>query len=262
MQFKPGLFIILFTIMFSTHADDMKTVDGSVYYRERMLLPPGAEIKVNLEDVSKMDVPAEIIATTTLAADGGPPWDFTLQYDPAGIKDTHTYALRARIEADGRLIFTSTDRIPAFAGSEAQPAKILVSRVGDKRRGGDSKTVAPGANASLINTYWKPVKLNNQAVALGAGKKELNMILVSEENRVRGFSGCNQFSGHFNRDGDQLVFKPIMSTMKACMNSMEQERRFLDALEQTTRFGINGETLSLYDSENKLLLQFKAVYLH
>jgi putative lipoprotein len=262
MQIKPGLFIILFTIIFSTHADDMTTIDGSVYYRERMLLPPGAEIKVTLEDVSKMDVPAEIIATTTLAADGGPPWNFTLQYAPSGIKETHSYALRARIEANGRLMFTNTDRIPAFASSEGQPVKILVSRVGDKRRSQDSKTVAPGVEASLTNTYWKPVKLNDQAVALGAGKKELNMVLVSEENRVRGFSGCNQFSGHFNRDGDQLVFKPIISTMKACMNGMEQEKRFLDALEQTTQFGINGETLSLYNSENNLLLQFRAVYLH
>jgi heat shock protein HslJ len=79
--------------------------------------------------------------------------------------------------------------------------------------------------ASLTNTYWKPVKLGDQAVTLGAGKKELHMVLVSEENRVRGYSGCNQFMGGFDQDGEQLKFTQIVSTMKACMEGMQQEKK-------------------------------------
>jgi len=51
----------------------MTTIEGSIWYRERMLLPANAEIKVYLEDVSRMDVAAEVIATTLLEAESGPP---------------------------------------------------------------------------------------------------------------------------------------------------------------------------------------------
>ena len=57
----------------------MKSITGQIWYRERMLLPPTAEIKVYLEDVSKMDVAAEVITMTTLSPEGGPPWKFVLE---------------------------------------------------------------------------------------------------------------------------------------------------------------------------------------
>jgi putative lipoprotein len=81
----------------------MKTIEGSVWYRERMALPPNAEIRVSLEDVSRMDVPSEVIATTSFMPQGGTPWDFTLKYDPQRLHEKGRYVLRARIEANGRL---------------------------------------------------------------------------------------------------------------------------------------------------------------
>ncbi len=87
----------------------MKRIEGSILYRERMMLPPNAEITVTLEDVSKMDVAADIIATTTFPAVGGPPWDFAMDYDPARIDSRHRYAVRARIEVNGQLMFTNME---------------------------------------------------------------------------------------------------------------------------------------------------------
>ena len=254
--------LIFLSVIFSltAQAETMKTVSGSVFYRERIMLPPNAEIKVFLEDVSKMDAPSEVIATKVLSPAGGPPWDFTLEYDPARIDSRHTYALRARIEANGHLMFTNTSHIPAFSGAEGQPVKILLSKVGGSR--GGQRSEPPGPLASLTNTYWKPVKLGDQAVTLGAGEKELHMVLVGEENRVRGYSGCNQFMGAFQQNGNQLSFAQMVSTMKACMDGMEQEKRFLDALNQTNRFEIVGNTLSLHDDKDVLIVQFKAVYLY
>ena len=57
---------------------NVKTIEGSIWYRERIALPPSAEIRVLLEDVARMDVPAEVIASTRVEPKGGPPWSFSL----------------------------------------------------------------------------------------------------------------------------------------------------------------------------------------
>jgi len=46
-----------------------------VFYRERMLLPPTAELKVTFEGGAKMNVAAEKIAEVTVPIQGAPPND-------------------------------------------------------------------------------------------------------------------------------------------------------------------------------------------
>ena len=115
--------------MNQVESTDVKAIDGSVWYRERMLLPPGAEVHITLEDISRMDVKSELIAETRLTPKGGPPFFFTLLYDPAKINDKSRYALRARILMGKQLMFTSTEHIPAFKRDPSQPVKILVYRI-------------------------------------------------------------------------------------------------------------------------------------
>ena len=237
----------------------MTTIEGSIWYRERMLLPANAEIKVYLEDVSRMDVAAEVIATTLLGAESGPPWDFSLQYDSARLHEKRRYALRVRIEMNDRLMFISTEHIPAFDQEPGTPIKIMVSRVGGKPENGAPP--APKPDSSLTNTYWKLTKLNGQSALLGAGQRELHMVLATEGNRVRGFSGCNQFTGTYELNNNLLQFGPLAATMMACLEGMEQEQQFLKALGSTNRFTIKGESLTLYNAEDKLTLRFEAVYL-
>lgn len=225
------------------------------------MLPPDAEIKVYLEDVSRMDVPADILASTTLPSADGPPWCFSMEYDPARIdsRHPHHYALRARIEKDGRLLFINTSRVPAFDQAEGEPVEVLVSRVGQGRGGQQAAAVKP--DASLVNTYWKLVVLSGRPVTLGAGNKELHMVLNGEGGTVQGFSGCNSFRGTYVLTGNQLRFMRMGSTMRACVDGMEQEAGFLKALAKSEFFEIRGDTLSLYDAENRRTLKFAAIYL-
>jgi putative lipoprotein len=240
-------------------ASDMKTIEGHVLYRERMMLPPNAEITVTLEDVSKMDVAADVIATTTFPAVGGPPWDFAMEYDPARIDSRHRYAVRARIEVNGQLMFTNTSQIPAFSGAEGEPVEIMVSRIGGAR--GGQRPVSAKPDTSLTNTYWKLVELDAQPAVLGAGGRELHMVLMSEGSRVRGFSGCNRFTGSYERNESQLRFKPLAATRMACRVGMEQEQRFLDALGSVRRFSISGDSLTFYTGDERLILRFHAIAL-
>jgi len=110
-------------------ATHMGTIEGSVWYRERMLLPHGAKVSITLEDVARADTKSEILAETRFQPQGGPPWAFTLTYDPAKIHEKGRYALRARIALKNKLMFISTEHIPAFDRDSDTPIEIMVSRV-------------------------------------------------------------------------------------------------------------------------------------
>ena len=76
------------------------TLTGTVAYRERMALPPGATITVTLSDVSRMDAAATVIAETTVDPAGRQvPIPFELRYDPGKIQPSGTYSVRATIRA-------------------------------------------------------------------------------------------------------------------------------------------------------------------
>ena len=111
----------------------------------------------------------------------------------------------------------------------------------------------------LTNTYWKLVALNGGAIQPGEGK-ELHMILKGDD-RVSGYSGCNQFMGSVVVNGDGLSFGPIAGTRRMCEGSMDQENAFLQALESAYRFSISGEDLAVENANGEIAMRFVAVYL-
>ena len=104
----------------------MAKIEGTVYYRERIVLPPNAVVEIQLEDVSRADALATVMATVTLNSDSGPPYPFSIDYDPAQIDSRMTYALRATIRVDDKLMFTTMDYTDPFSGN---PVSVLVRRV-------------------------------------------------------------------------------------------------------------------------------------
>lgn len=126
---------ILSTMLFGCYGSksssqyDTATLKVSVFYRERIMLPPHSTVSVTLEDVSKMDVKADIITNETITPQSGPPYAVQLKYDPASISEHNRYAVRARIENSGTLLFINDTHIDPFAGDSAKPVEILVKRV-------------------------------------------------------------------------------------------------------------------------------------
>lgn len=111
-------------------------VEGSVIYRERMKLPPGAELSVELQDISRADAPAATLASTVVPSPQGPPFAFRLDYPVEQVEPKHRYALRATISHGGRILFTNTEYIDPFAGG-GEPLEILVQRVPGESGGPD-----------------------------------------------------------------------------------------------------------------------------
>lgn len=104
------------------------SLDGEVFYLQRIALPPDATLSVSLQDVSLADAPATVLGEQSGPINGQVPLPFHLSYDPTQVKPGHRYAVSARIEADGQLMFITTEQHPVqLDGKDPQPLKIRVN---------------------------------------------------------------------------------------------------------------------------------------
>lgn len=105
-------------------------LNGEVFYLQRSALPPDATLRVSLQDVSLADAPARELAYQQGRVEGQVPLPFQLSYDPANLRPGHDYAVSARIERDGKLLFISTERHSVkLDGSDPQHLRIKVDTV-------------------------------------------------------------------------------------------------------------------------------------
>lgn len=104
------------------------SLDGEVFYLQRIALPPTAVLSVSLQDVSLADAPAVVLDEQRGPVKGQVPLPFHLSYDPAQVKPGHRYAVNARIEVDGQLMFITTEQHTVqLDGKDPQPLKIRVN---------------------------------------------------------------------------------------------------------------------------------------
>ena len=169
--------------------------------------------------------------------------------------------LQARREPEEALLASLRGRIVERVGMEgpARPTVVVETFSG----------VWPGescgtrfASAELHETYWRLTQLDGEPVFVGAGQREPHMVLRDgEPASVHGSTGCNRFTGQFEREGTSLRFGTLAATMMACADTMAQESAFTRALDATRSWRIIGQHLELSDDEGRLRARFEAVYL-
>lgn len=229
---------------------DMATLSVEVTYRERMALPPGATLRVTMEDVSRMDTAATVITEITRQDPGAPPYSVQLSYDPLQIDARHRYAVRATIRAGDQLMFTTTDHVDALPPGVSGPVRLTLRR-----------TAAPTAEAAapLAGTRWTLDALGAEVVATGENAPHPTLEFGAEDGQASGFAGCNRFTGSYALgDRDELSFGRLASTRRACSSGMELEQRFLTALEAVRHRRIEGRSLQLLDQQGQVLARFTA----
>jgi putative lipoprotein len=229
----------------------MARIEGSVLYRERMMLPPGAEVEVQLQDISKADAMATVMASVHITPEGGPPYPFAIEYDPATIDSRMRYALRATITHGDSLMFASTDYIDAFGGN---PVEVLVRRMVEPVK---------HSGPQLTGQAWELQTLLGEAAPRGAGDKVLTIEFQAQELQVGGFSGCNRYSGSYSLDGamehgSALQFGLMASTMMACADSGDLEQTYLQMLGKVSAYRLAGDTLSLLSGPD-ILATYRAL---
>ncbi len=110
----------------------MASISGTIVYRERIALPPEAEVIVRLDDVSKMDVKAVTLGKTTFKTDGKQvPLSFEIEYDAGDIDPRMSYSLNASIRVDGKLKWRNSSVVSVITRDfPSDGVEILVQQVG------------------------------------------------------------------------------------------------------------------------------------
>lgn len=121
---KSILLTLMATLLAAcAHAPDnvRGSLDGEVFYLQRIALPPTATLTVSLQDVSLADAPAQTLARQSGPIQSQVPLPFHLSYDQKQVQQGHTYAVSARIEVDGKLLMISTERYSVDLTLEEKP---------------------------------------------------------------------------------------------------------------------------------------------
>jgi len=114
----------------TTKAEPTATVRGEATYRERIAVPPGAQLEVLLLDVSRADAPSQTISGVTLTDVAQPPYSFEIAYRPDQIVSSHQYVVRAQLTHEGRLLFTTDQAYPVITRGHPSEVQLLLKRVG------------------------------------------------------------------------------------------------------------------------------------
>lgn len=159
--------------------------------------------------------------------------------------------------APGAMMLASVDgRIamrPPMEGRGLKPT-LIVERFHNVSA--ESNCEAEMSNATLENTYWKLTSLRDRPVTVTDSRQEPHLILHADKKRVAGSGGCNQLIGSYTVDGNQLALGRLASTRRACLQGMDLEQDFLNALPSVRQWRIGGEQLDLLDDSGSVVAQF------
>ena len=241
-----------------------QSIHGTATYRERIALPPSAAFEATLEDVSRADAPADVLARARLTPAGNPPIRFEIPVDLAQIRPDRRYAVRARIVDGDRLVFTSDASHLVLTQGYGTTVSIMLRRVAAAPPPGSpapSTSPQPRSSRPLEKTYWKAIELDGKPVPASASTREVH-ILLGGTGRVGGSDGCNRIIGSYTLSGDGIKFGALAGTQMACPDTADTERGLRRALSGAARWSIAGDRLELFDATGVRLAEFEALEGH
>ncbi|MGK7945899.1 MAG: YbaY family lipoprotein [Microcystaceae cyanobacterium] len=115
----------------SDMTNKVQTISGTVFYRQRIALPPNAILILTFADISKMDVAATLIVEKKInLMERQVPIPFTLTYDPSNLDPRFRYSIRAQIFVEDQLRWTSTRVYPVDIKDDSTKVEIQLESVG------------------------------------------------------------------------------------------------------------------------------------
>ena len=145
----------------------------------------------------------------------------------------------------------------------ASTFEILVDRLTLSNAAGDIVvTFVEGEPLNLTGTRWIANGVNNgrggvQSVVIG---NEITA-LFTEDGSISGSAGCNNYSGTYGVDGENISFGPLVANERFCeepQGTMEQEQEYLAALGTVATWNIDGDLLDLRTAEGSRAVSYTA----
>jgi heat shock protein HslJ len=139
----------------------------------------------------------------------------------------------------GRLVVSITD-----AGLQLAP-----------EGGGAPLQFKPAAAPRLEGVAWEVAGFNNGRQAVASPILGSSITLKFEDGTVSGSAGCNRFTGGYEASDESLSIKPLATTRMACdAKLMEQEQRFLAALQSATTWSVVRGMLDVHRADGERVL--------
>lgn len=219
------------------------TIIGDAFYRERIAIPDGSALHVQLIEMPQTAVEPTVAGKMTLKPSGQVPIKFSFDVDKARIDAGKSYGLIAQIEAESSIWFSSKEPVPVDLNATATPISLLLMR-GDHRPTAGVTVPVEAPKGELVGTQWQLVSLGGKALTSSAK----SLLTFAKEGGVNGNGGCNSFGGGYKLDGTSLKIENVFSTMMACEEAVsQQEHAFLEALRKTATYQITAGELVLKD---------------
>jgi heat shock protein HslJ len=104
-----------------------------------------------------------------------------------------------------------------------------------------------------INNSWILASMKGIDVDVEFVERKPQLNINTSENKVTGYSGCNNYFGKISVEGDSIKIGPLGSTMMACP-TMQAEYKYMKLLESVDGYDVgNSELTLLLDGEPVLV---------
>lgn len=287
------LFFVFNKIKSSSKDIGLKTLTGTLNYEKDFSLSKDVDIYVLLQDISKMDAPAEIVSMYTVPSEEDgykKPLDFSLDYHESDILENHTYAVSAQVYFEEELIMTTTNAylvitnnmptknlelmlepVVAFQEgdlffTENQESDInLAEREGEKDETKEemleeNKEEELGneeakKDLSLIGKKFTLSSLNGEKITNVAG-----VYTLSFEEEILYAKLCNNMNGKYTLESNTLKAPALMSTLMYCMEPkglMDAEDTFSAILSEGAEISFEANTLTLKGDKGTLVFSIQ-----
>ncbi len=218
-------------------------VSGTVTYLQRIVLPKGVVVRVVLQDVTRADAPAEVIAETKFKAKGQVPLPFKLTFSEKKLRPHHRYAVRASIKDKDDFLFVTNRQFPVLTQGSKDTVTVLLVPAAPQE----------GEAPTLEKTDWRLVEVQDKRVEAADGLREPHLRLV--DGRVAGSGTCNMIRGVYKLREEKIRFSHFISTKMAC-SDLETESSFLSALAEVQRWKMQSDELVFFNKRGDDVARF------
>lgn len=214
----------------------------TVTYRERIALPPDAELELSIQDVSRADAPAKTITFARIPIQRVPV-TVRLGVDEAQIDERLSYTVRGQIYSGDEVLFRSTTATPVFTRGAGDEVDLLL------------EAAAPPAQAAgIAGVEWRMSELGGRLYVADDPPT-----LVFEENGTFAlYGGCNRFTGKAELGDGTIDFPDVFAgTKRLCAEQrMKLEQDMLSMVAQATGYVRNGSLLTLTNEAGVSIARF------
>lgn len=249
MLISLRLFLTALVAVFlaSNAMSETRYVDVTVSYRERIALPPDAELHVEIQNVSRADAPATIVADQRVPV-SRVPITVRLDVDGSFVDQRHSYSARGAIYSADKVLFHSTTVTPVLTRGAPDAVDLRLVKA-------DTPSTGSVPGNPLAGVEWEVFELGGRMLIL----EDVPTIAFDSDGRFGLYGGCNRFTGKATIDDGSIAFlAKTTGTRQACSEVRAKlEKDVLDALAASSGYVRNGVLLSLTNSTGVTLIRFK-----